>query len=253
MTLLKSKKYKAILFDIDGTLILNKKDAVPSLKVKEAIAKANNNVHVGIVTSRPYYMAQSIFNDLKLSGPSIISGGSQIVNVESGNALWEKTVDAEIIENIYKAAKEFNVNFNINDDGNHVQFSKEYIPKKPLSIWIHGFSYSDVEIFTKTISNIHGIVTHKLPSWKINRTDVLITHKFADKKHAVNKLAKLLQIKTEEIIGVGDGHNDIPLLESCGLKIAMGNGVPELKEIADYVSPPVEKDGVADIIKRFVL
>ncbi len=60
-------------------------------------------------------------------------------------------------------------------------------------------------------------------------------------------------ILRNEIIGVGDSYNDFPLLMACGLKVAMGNAAPELKEIADYIAPTVEEDGVVDVIKRFVL
>ena len=45
----------------------------------------------------------------------------------------------------------------------------------------------------------------------------------------------------------------IPLLMACGLKIAMGNAYEELKSIADYVAPPIEEDGVADAIEKFIL
>ena len=45
----------------------------------------------------------------------------------------------------------------------------------------------------------------------------------------------------------------MPLLMACGLKVAMGNGVPELKEIADYVAPSVDEDGISDVIEKFVL
>jgi hypothetical protein len=40
---------------------------------------------------------------------------------------------------------------------------------------------------------------------------------------------------------------------ACGLKVAVGNAVEELKEIADYIAPPLEEDGVADVINKFVL
>jgi len=62
-----------------------------------------------------------------------------------------------------------------------------------------------------------------------------------------------LKISREEIIGIGDHYNDFPLLMACGLKVAMGNAVDDLKAIADYIAPSVEKDGVADVIDRFVL
>ena len=75
----------------------------------------------------------------------------------------------------------------------------------------------------------------------------------ASKLHGIMEVAKILNIRTEEIIGVGDGYNDFPLLMACGLKIAMGNAVPELKAIADFIAPTVQDDGVATIIEKFVL
>ena len=56
-----------------------------------------------------------------------------------------------------------------------------------------------------------------------------------------------------DTIGIGDGNNDKPWLLMCGLKVTMGNAVPELKAIADYIAPGVENDGVADVIEKFVL
>jgi hydroxymethylpyrimidine pyrophosphatase-like HAD family hydrolase len=63
----------------------------------------------------------------------------------------------------------------------------------------------------------------------------------------------MLGVRYEEIIGVGDGHNDVPLLEAVGLKVAMGNAPDEVKAIADYVAPKLSEDGVADVIQRYIL
>jgi hypothetical protein len=49
------------------------------------------------------------------------------------------------------------------------------------------------------------------------------------------------------------GYNDFSMMMACRLKVAMGNAVPELKEIAHYIAPSVDNDGVADVIERFVL
>ncbi|MFR6452635.1 MAG: HAD hydrolase family protein [Streptococcus sp.] len=42
----------------------------------------------------------------------------------------------------------------------------------------------------------------------------------------------------------GDGPNDMEIFDYVGLKIAMGNATPELKEKADYVTGTVEEDGI---------
>ena len=47
--------------------------------------------------------------------------------------------------------------------------------------------------------------------------------------------------------------NDVEMLNFTGLSIAMGNGVPEAKAVADYVTDDIDKDGWANGIKHFKL
>ncbi|MBX4181389.1 HAD hydrolase family protein, partial [Candidatus Parcubacteria bacterium] len=51
----------------------------------------------------------------------------------------------------------------------------------------------------------------------------------------------------------GDARNDTPLLNVCGLRIAMGNADDKLKRIAHYIAPSVEDDGVAHVVEKFIL
>ena len=53
------------------------------------------------------------------------------------------------------------------------------------------------------------------------------------------------------MVGVGDSYNDFPLLMACGLKAAMGNSVKEILDIADYVAPSVDDDGLANVIEKY--
>ena len=70
---------------------------------------------------------------------------------------------------------------------------------------------------------------------------------------ALNALASFLGIATEEVMAVGDGLNDIPLLETAGLAVAMGNAFPEVKKVADYITLGVDHSGLAAAINRFLL
>ena len=103
------------------------------------------------------------------------------------------------------------------------------------------------------LAQISTIALHKVPSWTPTKWGINITNSEVSKQHAIIEVAKILGIETHEIIGIGDGYNDFPLLMACGLKVAMGNAVPELKAIADYIAPSVEDDGVADVIEKFIL
>ncbi|MEW6610054.1 MAG: HAD hydrolase family protein [Patescibacteria group bacterium] len=41
-------------------------------------------------------------------------------------------------------------------------------------------------------------------------------------------------------------------LMACGYKVAMGNAVFSLKDIADYIAPPVEEDGAVHVIEKIL-
>ena len=73
------------------------------------------------------------------------------------------------------------------------------------------------------------------------------------KGEALKALASHLGIALDEVIAVGDGNNDISLLSSAGLGVAMGNATDRAKEVADYVTLDVERGGVAAAIRKFLL
>lgn len=57
----------------------------------------------------------------------------------------------------------------------------------------------------------------------------------------------------EEIIAFGDGENDLPMLRMAGIGVAMGNAIPQAKELAQYVTVGVEEDGVSQALRHFGL
>lgn len=73
-----------------------------------------------------------------------------------------------------------------------------------------------------------------------------------DKAWGLAALAEKLGLAREEIAAVGDGLNDLELLEYAGIGAAMGNGVPELKQAADRVLPSVEEDGLAQFVQELL-
>jgi hydroxymethylpyrimidine pyrophosphatase-like HAD family hydrolase len=62
-----------------------------------------------------------------------------------------------------------------------------------------------------------------------------------------------LGIEFDEILAVGDSFNDLSTFAVAGTKVAMGNAPDSLRQLADWVAPPVDEDGVAAVIERFIL
>lgn len=246
-------KYKALLTDIDGTLFPKKIDGYPSPRVTDAIKQAKKYVHIGVATSRPYFAVEYLIDYLSLNGPSVIAGGSQIVDTEHKKIVWERFLDNDSVVAACKIIKKYVSSFFILDDGLDVEYSSAYIPKKPYQIWVPKLEENIVTILRKKLSINSTIVVHTIPSWDQGKTDIVVNHAEATKQHGVFEVAKILEIRTSEIIGIGDGYNDFPLLMACGLKIAMKNAPQDIKAIADYIAPSVEDDGLAHVIEEFVL
>ncbi len=246
-------KYKALFVDVDGTIVPNYSKGVPSPKVTKAIAKARKKLHVGVVTGRPIAFLHGIFDHLQLEGPSILLGGAQIVDSVSRKILWEQAVEKKDIGNIIKIVSHFAKRIIINDEGEEKNFKKSEYYKNPLGFYVPSLPMKEADALIAAVSHIPTISAIKMISWHDSQIDVGISHASATKAHGIVKAAELLGISTEEIIGIGDGYNDFPLLMAAGLKVAMGNAIEDLKAIADYVAPTVDEDGVADVIEKFIL
>jgi hypothetical protein len=248
------KKYKAIICDIDGTLILNERNALPSKKVIKAIRAAGKKVHFGVATSRPLLITEHIIETFRLSGLCVLTGGSQIYNPIDKSIVWEKSINKSSIKLLRQTLATTNALVLTPSKIQNAQIPfTETVGEEILDIWVHGIELDELYQLEKALAKIKNICFHQMPSWKKGLTDLTITHKAGSKEHGIRKLIKILGLKKREVIAVGDGMNDLPLFKACGFKVAMGNAEPELKAIADYVAPSVEDDGIIDVIEKFIL
>ena len=75
-----------------------------------------------------------------------------------------------------------------------------------------------------------------------------ISAKNVDKWNAIEFLKEKMNIKTEEIIAIGDNVNDKKMLENAGLGVAMGQSNPAIKEVAKQITTSNTEDGVAKFL-----
>ncbi len=73
------------------------------------------------------------------------------------------------------------------------------------------------------------------------------------KGNGLKVVAEHYQIPIENTVAIGDNFNDVPMLELAGVSVAMGNGDPTVKEMADHVTLTNDEHGVAAAIEKYVL
>lgn len=235
-------------FDIDNTLIDRKEDYIrPS--VLEAFERLRQkNIKIVIATGRPYYVIQDdVFNYLNYD--YIICGnGTKIVNHDK-EVIYNASMNKDIFKRFYKDLIHYEIQmslefkeglFNINgfEDLLHVSINKDVdtIEEGPTT-GMGIFRPGTIDYFIENYPELEFI-----PAGIDHHYDAVVRGE--NKRKAISLLCDSLHIRPEEVVAVGDGLNDLSMLQYAGLSIAMGNACDELKRHADYVAPKVTEDGV---------
>jgi hypothetical protein len=246
-------KYKLILCDVDGTLVTNKQNGRMSKRLQEFLIRANNNSAFGIASGRPLDRVTSIFRDIGVRNPCIINGGAQIVNPVSRKILWERPILIKDLKNITSLVNKVPGKVWVVDNNKEKLYERNVSIKKPISFFIPKIKEKKADMIIRSLSQYHSLSLNKVVAYSKGYIALHITHSNATKQHATIRLAEMMKMKSDEIIGVGDGYNDFPLFKACGLKVAVENAVPGLKKIADFIAPSVNEDGVVDVIEKYIL
>ena len=86
----------------------------------------------------------------------------------------------------------------------------------------------------------------KYTRWNELAVDVI--HADTGKARAIKETCAYYGWKKKEILSVGDGPNDIGMMEAAGLSVAMGNADSRVKEAADFIADDIDNDGLYKIL-----
>lgn len=252
--------YKALMLDIDGTITPYDYSAFPSEKVCEAILKASQKLSVSLVTGRGFASVKKILAHIGLkSGYGAINNGSYVFDIRSGDVIYDQPINDNSTEKIVEILMRQNIPFFLKQfQGDEYTIHAPYKKGDPLekAYMMYSeelFNHEKLTRLFNEFSSINDITLHKTRHKDPNMYGFNITHAMATKAHAIEVILEQIHVKRDEVIGVGDSYNDFPLLMASGLKVAMGNALQDLKDIADFVAPSVHEDGVVHIIEKYIL
>jgi hydroxymethylpyrimidine pyrophosphatase-like HAD family hydrolase len=96
-----------------------------------------------------------------------------------------------------------------------------------------------------------GLAVTVYPSRDFAMIDVI--HPNCSKGAALAEWAAMRGLAREEVMAIGDNHNDLEMLSFAGIPIVMGNCVPELKNFGWHETCSNDENGVAVAIEQFAL
>ena len=222
-------------------------------RVKNAITRAAEHLSVGIVSSREHKTVAEVAVGMGLHGLQIAEGGARIFSPDTLEAPWIRYLAPDDARGVMAYLESNELPFSAVDGAGSVETLAEVADWRITRISATALTppqARDIAARFGAITDIHTVMIVRIDNgdWMVD-----FTHSTATKAAAVEAYASLHGIAPSQVIAAGDSYNDLPLLEACGLRVAMGNAVPELKAMADYVAPTVDEDGLAVAIEEFVL
>ena len=263
---------KLVAVDVDDTLLNSRKELTPA--VREAIeAVKARGTRFTIATGRDIRGLQRFQNILSPAVPVITYNGAEIRMSGSGELISAVCLPVSSALEIIRRGLE--KGFSV------IVWSKGVLYIGQPGIYSRGYSdmygiqereLSDKDIaplakqgITKVIwAGERGLIGNLERAYRVNpipgsdccTSDPSYLEFMAEgvnKGAGLRAAAEALNLSSAEVMAVGDGHNDLPMLRWAGLAVAMGNASEEVKSAAGYVTDSCEEDGLAKALRRFIL
>ncbi len=266
-----------LIVDIDGT-IAGKSNQVTT-RVKQAIRDAQSlGVKVGIATGRMYKSALRFHHEIGADVPLMAYQGAWIQDPATGVTHRHNPVPVEIARELidyfeqphlldklsihvyrddclYVRRIDADTELYIGRSGigvTPIPDLREVLTDRPTKILAMSEDTALIQTLLQDLrqqysqSELH--VTTSVPIF------LETTQAGVNKGTAIDFVAtELLGIATEKVMAIGDNYNDVEMLSYAGIGVAMGNAPEDVRQIADWVAPDIEGDGVAVAIEKFIL
>lgn len=262
------KMIKLLITDVDGTL-LDSNSNLPALNRKALLSCIENNIQVILATGKSINSILPIVKLLDLKLPQITLNGAVTVNRDLKIINSVKMGPDKYLRVVREIKKKGYSPFAALVDGK-IFFEKyhpdmKYIKKvgerliKVDSIETGYFSKNSVSIGVpiKETDPLDSYLRNKFSDeLQIVRSGEyffdILSHD-ATKGNAVANIARILNIKKEEIVVFGDSYNDLSMFREAGLKIAVKNSYPKVLEEADIIADENYNCGLGKAIYRYIL
>ena len=275
-------RYRLIAIDLDGTLLSPAGEVTP--RAKAAVHRClEAGLLVCFATGRNWTESQAILDAVNHYDSAVFVGGAMVVDTRNRVTLHRTMMAPDLaaelcafIEDRGHAALALQdhgtagVDYLVSGDvplndatRGWMRVTRAKVHRVPrLGAYDHGHTIrvgivaapADVQRINQGLKERFGerIVVHSMyvPAYDVEVLEVF--DPAVNKWEGILHVARRHGILPEEIIAIGDDVNDIPMVESAGLGVAMGNAKPELLAVAGLVIGSNEDEGLARFLEGLV-
>lgn len=271
--------YTLICIDIDGTLI-NDSGQISEHNKRAIYEAQQKGCIVTLVTGRRFLSALPYARQLGLNLPIICLDGGLVIDPMTAKHFHVAYMEPSYVLKVAQAWHQLRApilvyrhashppDVYLQNPGDHVAVQNyikangsrvvvvedlyQHVSWQPLRILTMG----DKEVVERCYSDFLELYQDSQVRTLLTGDELRylqVTSAQATKSNGLRWLSKYYGIGQERIMAIGDGLNDLDMLEWAGLGVAMDNAHPQTKALADYVTTDNNNDGVAQALKTFVL
>lgn len=257
-----------VFFDIDGTLVDEATQILPSSACR-AVERLGQNGHLAVVnTGRPYSHIDPRVRALPFGGWVCGCGMELYLN---GRWLLRRAPDEALCRLVRDKVREcgmqvlYEAEEGILTDG--PRSAGPAAVKEAGRMLKKGFSV--LEIDSLPVPKFIKFVTHDAPGCRraeflramepwftcIDRGSTMVEYvlRGSSKAGGMARLLQELDLPREDVYAIGDSTNDLPMFSMAAHTACVGDGMQELKAQAELITAPVLEDGVEKALIRFGL
>ena len=268
-------KYKLLAFDMDGTILNSEKKITPATAAK-LDELSRRGVYVVVSTGRGFAEISDYKKDFQAVNYGIFMSGGLIYDFAAKKPVAIHPVAENLLLELIDAGL---------DEGAMIHLltlessltSQKYISQ--MEKFHMGIYQSMFERICERCEDFKGYVrdnpnkvlkvnlyhrssesrnrtVERMKNFDLNLvfaegTGLEASPKNISKGSGISELCEILKIGVDECVAVGDGFNDLEMLQTAGVGVAMENARDEIKKIADFVTADNDHDGVLKAIEKF--
>lgn len=247
-----------ISFDLDMTLLDHQTDRIPDSALK-AIEAVRRHHRIILATGRDMDNYYSIrYRDLIRPDAIVHMNGTKIT--VGNRLLYEHLFKPQLVKQLLLFCQEkgYGIGVTVGDDDYYIH--PEVIEANDIRFWgTCGRRFQDpwrmVSMPIRTLAFVgnreqvldveRAFPTLRLPMFASGHGADVVEKGFS-KADGLRRLARYFGEAEDlsDTIAFGDSMNDLEIIQEAGVGVAMGNAVEELKKAADYVTSPIDEDGI---------
>ncbi len=248
---------KIVFFDIDDTLWIKCERRIPD-STKLALRKLHERgIITAIATGRTIAVLPEPIRALaqECDMEMFVSINGQYVEYQ-GKKLVSFPLENQIIEQVISILQQQGVAYaHVSRSGVWASALEERLQDAAtalgIPIQVNGDYYKENEVYQLLAFYPQALDEQLVPHypeslrpirWHTNGVDLL--DKQGSKARGIQAALDALGLTLADAMAFGDELNDLEMIASVGCGVAMGNAVPELKAIADFIAPNIEDDGI---------